>query len=43
MEERVQKITTKGLISKEGKILMVRDKIGNWELPGGCIKFWRRT
>lgn len=39
MENRVQKITQKVLFESNGRILMMRDKRGNWELPGGTLNF----
>ncbi len=37
--EYIQKITQKVIFEREGKILMMKDTNGNWELPGGCIDF----
>lgn len=37
--DNIQKITTKVLIVRDGKILFLRDQKGKWELPGGKINF----
>ncbi|MFA5926923.1 MAG: NUDIX domain-containing protein [Patescibacteria group bacterium] len=35
----IQRVTVKALVKKDGRIFMVRDQRGNWELPGGRIDF----
>ncbi len=39
MNERIQRISIKGLVSKDHKVFMVKDRAGNWEFPGGRIDF----
>ncbi|MCR4284142.1 MAG: NUDIX hydrolase [Parcubacteria group bacterium] len=36
---QIQRITTKAIIYRDGKILFVKDSKGKWELPGGKIDF----
>lgn len=36
---QIQQISTKAIIQKEGKILLIKDPKGLWELPGGRINF----
>lgn len=36
---QVQRITTKAIIYRNGKILFVKDSKGKWELPGGKVNF----
>ena len=35
----IQKVTLKGLVCQDGKVFMLKDRSGNWELPGGRIDF----
>lgn len=35
----IQKVTVKALFMKDDSVFFVKDKKGNWELPGGCIEF----
>jgi 8-oxo-dGTP diphosphatase len=37
--EKIQKTTQKVIFERDGKILMMKDTKGNWELPGGTIDF----
>jgi len=37
--KQVQKITTKGIIYREGRVLFAKDQGELWELPGGRINF----
>lgn len=37
--EQIQKITTKGIICREGQVLFAKDQGGLWELPGGRVNF----
>jgi len=39
MSNKLQKISVKGLIYRDGNVLMLNDEKGNWELPGGKIDF----
>lgn len=39
MEQKIQRISIKGIFEKDGKILMLKDDKGRWELPGGKIDF----
>lgn len=39
MKPRIQIITVKGIVVKDGKILCLKDHGGKWELPGGRIDF----
>jgi len=39
MSSQIQRITTKAIIHKEGKVLLVEDHNGKWEMPGGKIDF----
>lgn len=39
MNERIQRISIKGLVSQDHKVFMVKDHAGNWEFPGGRIDF----
>jgi len=39
MEKQVQRITTKALFYRDGKVLFAKDHKGKWELPGGKIDF----
>lgn len=39
MNQKIQRITVKGIIYKDGSIFMLKDTDGNWELPGGRIDF----
>lgn len=39
MFNKIQKLSVKGLIIDEGKVLMFCDQNGRWELPGGRVKF----
>lgn len=36
---QIQQISTKAIIRKEGKVLLIKDLKGLWELPGGRINF----
>lgn len=36
---QIQRITTKAIFCRNGRILCVKDKKGNWELPGGTIRY----
>lgn len=36
---QIQQISTKAIIRKEGKFLLIKDPKGLWELPGGRIYF----
>lgn len=36
---QIQQISTKAIIRKEGKVLLIKDPKGLWELPGGRINF----
>lgn len=38
-QQTIQRITAKGIISQAGRVLLVRDHRGKWELPGGRIEF----
>jgi len=38
MYKKIQKVTVKALIERSGKILLVKDSKGFWELPGGRIE-----
>lgn len=38
MYQKIQKTTVKGIIERDGKILLVKDPKGVWELPGGRIE-----
>lgn len=38
MCQKIQKVSAKAIIEKEGKILLVKDTKGVWELPGGRIE-----
>ncbi|MDD5731545.1 MAG: NUDIX hydrolase [Patescibacteria group bacterium] len=33
------RVSTKGLVVRDGKILLVQEKDGRWELPGGGLEF----
>lgn len=37
-EEGSFQATVKGLFFKEGKLMMVRESVGTWEIPGGRVK-----
>jgi len=37
--QNVQQISVKALIKKKGKVLMLQDEKGSWELPGGRVEF----
>jgi len=39
MKEKIQKLSIKGLVLQKGKFLILKDKTGRWELPGGRIEF----
>lgn len=40
MGVQIQRVTMKGILCKDGKILFVKDrKGGKWELPGGKVNF----
>ncbi|MBI5038144.1 MAG: NUDIX hydrolase [Candidatus Kerfeldbacteria bacterium] len=39
MTDQIQRITTKGIFAKDGKVLFLQDPRGSWELPGGKIIF----
>ena len=39
MNERIQKFSVKGIVCKNGKVFMLKDNKGIWELPGGKIDF----
>jgi 8-oxo-dGTP diphosphatase len=39
MSQPIQKITVKGCVIEDGKIFMLQDRNGMWELPGGRINF----
>lgn len=39
MNQKIQKITVKGILKRDDKILFVKDTKGVWELPGGKIDF----
>ena len=39
MNQKIQRISIKGIIYQEGKIFMLKDEGGKWELPGGRIEF----
>ena len=39
MNRNIQKVTVKGIVCKNKKVFMLKDQKGNWELPGGRIKF----
>ena len=39
MNKRIQRISIKGLVTKDNKVFMVKDQAGNWEFPGGRIDF----
>ena len=32
MNEKIQRVSVKGIVLDEGKIFMVKDQKGNWEL-----------
>ena len=36
---KLQFVTTKALFCQDGKVFMLKDRTGNWELPGGRIDF----
>lgn len=38
MCQKIQKTSVKGIIERDGKILLVKDPKGVWELPGGRIE-----
>ena len=42
MYTKIQKITTKAIIERNEKILLVKDPKGVWELPGGRIEHGER-
>ena len=33
------RVSTKGLVVRDGKILLIQEKDGRWELPGGGLEF----
>jgi len=37
--KKIQQVSVKALITKNNKVLMLRDHKGKWELPGGRINF----
>lgn len=37
--DEIQRITVKGILARNGKILLMKDEKGRWELPGGKIDF----
>ncbi|MDA3839589.1 MAG: NUDIX hydrolase [Patescibacteria group bacterium] len=39
MNSRIQRITAKGIIYRDNKILLLKDSKNVWELPGGKIEF----
>lgn len=39
MNDKIQRVSTKGIFYHEKKILFVKDYKGKWELPGGRIEF----
>lgn len=38
MYKKIQKVSAKAIIERDGKILLVKDPKGIWELPGGRIE-----
>jgi 8-oxo-dGTP diphosphatase len=38
MYQKIQKVSVKGIIERGGKVLLVKDTKGVWELPGGRIE-----
>lgn len=39
MNQKIQKISVKGIVYRDGKIFMLKDEGGKWDLPGGRIDF----
>lgn len=39
MNQLIQKVTVKGCVIEDGKVFMLQDEKGMWELPGGRINF----
>jgi 8-oxo-dGTP diphosphatase len=39
MKTQIQLVTVKGILQKEGRILLLKDTGEKWELPGGRIDF----
>lgn len=39
MNQKIQKVSIKGIVCHDGKIFMLKDQGGKWELPGGRIDF----
>ncbi len=35
------RVSTKALITKENKVLLIMESDGTWELPGGGARSWR--
>jgi 8-oxo-dGTP diphosphatase len=38
MYKKIQKVSAKAIIERDGKVLLVKDPKGIWELPGGRIE-----
>ena len=38
-KSKIQRITVKAIIENNGRVLVVRDQKGIWELPGGRVEF----
>lgn len=39
MRKEIQQVSVKALFKRNGKVLLVKDPKGKWELPGGRIDF----
>lgn len=39
MKKKIQILTVKAILERDGKILLIKDTKGAWELPGGKIEF----
>jgi len=39
MKKQIQKVSIKAIIYQNGKILLLKDRLGKWELPGGRLEF----
>ena len=37
--KKIQKVTAKAILERDGKILLVKEPDGRWEFPGGKIEF----
>jgi len=38
-KEKIQRVSVKGILCRDNKVLLLQDQRGKWELPGGRIDF----